>query len=118
MGQQQGEECEECGSETVVLTRRESSGAEVWVCGECGDFRRRCPACDEGWVRLLRAPSNAFQVYACEECESSWEDAGEIRANRAEPLHDYLTAARPEGNYLKLKVVRESNRPAEEDDAA
>jgi ribosomal protein L37AE/L43A len=118
MGKQQGEECEECGSAAVELTRRETSGAEVWVCSECGDFKRRCPACDEGWVRLLRVPKGAFQVYACEECESSWEEAGEIRASRAEPLHDYLTEARQDGNYLKLKVVRENDRPEKEDDAA
>ena len=118
MGKQQGEECEACGSAAVELTRRESSGAEVWVCSECGDFKRRCPACDEGWVRLLRVPKSAFQVYACEECESSWEEAGEIRASRAEPLHDYLTTERQAANYLKLKVVRENDRPEREDDAA
>ena len=118
MSKQQGEECEECGEAAVELTRRESSGAEVWVCSACGDFKRRCPACDEGWVRLLRVPKGAFQVYACEECESSWEEAGEIRASRAEPLHDYLTTERQDGNYLKLKVVRENDRPAQEDDAA
>lgn len=114
------EECEECGEESVTLVRRESSGAEVWACAECGDVKRRCPACEEGWVRLLRAPSDAIELYVCDECEASWEEASEIRADRAVPLHEYLEDTRQTGSYLKLKVVRENDREDEEleDDAA
>jgi ribosomal protein L37AE/L43A len=121
MGHMQAEECEECGAESVTLARKESSGAEVWVCAECGDIKRRCPACDEGWVRLLRAPAEHLDVYVCEECEASWEEAAEIRTDRAIPLHDYLKAERKTAVYLKLKVVRENDREDEaelEDDAA
>lgn len=113
------EECEECGEESVTLVRRESSGAEVWVCAKCGDLVRRCPACEEGWVRLLRAKSDGVELYVCEECEASWEEASEIREDRALPLHEYLESSRQTGSYLKLKVVRENDREDElEDDAA
>lgn len=114
MGKAKAEECEECGAESVTLARHESSGAEVWVCADCGDTKRRCPACDEGWVRLLRAPADGLQVYVCEECEASWEEAGEIRPDRAIPLHDYLESEHKTGVYLKLKVVRENDRAEEE----
>ena len=113
------EECEACGGESVTLARHESSGAEVWVCDECGDVKRRCPVCEDGWVRLLRAREDALDVYVCDECEASWEEAGEIREDHALPLHDYLKATRQTGSYLKLKVVRENVRSGEaEDDAA
>jgi ribosomal protein L37AE/L43A len=121
MGQGQAEECEACGTTSVTLTRYESSGAEVWTCEECGDVKRRCPASEEGWVRLLRAVSDDLEVYVCEECEASWEEASEIRPDRAIPLHEYLKTERKTGSYLKLKVVRENvNGDVDdaEDDAA
>lgn len=114
MGQAQAEECEECGSDSVTLTRHESSGAEVWACAECGDVKRRCPSCDAGWVRLLRAKSDGLELYVCDECEASWEEASEIREDRAVPLHEYLESARQTGSYLKLKVVRENENGDEE----
>ena len=116
MGQAQEEECEECGTESVSLTRYESSGAEVWTCADCGDVKRRCPACEDGWVRLLRAQSDGLEVYVCDECESSWEEASEIRPDRAIPLHEYLLAERKTGSYHKLKVVRENDRGEDDEE--
>jgi ribosomal protein L37AE/L43A len=115
MGQAQAEECEECGTDSVTLTRYESSGAEVWTCADCGDVKRRCPACEEGWVRLLRSVSDGVEAYVCDECEASWEEASEIRPDRAVPLHEFLKNERKTGSYLKLKVVRENDRGDEED---
>jgi ribosomal protein L37AE/L43A len=111
----EAEECEACDMESVTLTRHESSGAEVWTCAECGDVKRRCPACEEGWVRLLRAVSDGLEVYVCDECEASWEEASEIRPDRAVPLHEFLKTERKMGSYLKLKVVRENDRGDDED---
>lgn len=40
----------------------------------------------------------------------TWEEASEVRADRAVPLREYLQHTRQTGRKLKLKVVRESDR--------
>jgi hypothetical protein len=99
--------CEVCSATAVRLARRESSGTEVWRCGNCGDAKRWCPRCDQGWVRHVYADADKSDFYSCDECEATWATPEEIRGTGTD-LTTFLRRTGKPWSYKDLTVLRDS----------
>ena len=104
-------DCELCRGATVQPVRTEESGAQVWVCSECGDLKRWCTRCDQGWLRRLQITGLPADVYSCDECDATYpflDAAGTL----GQDLQSYLDSRVPGWHATDIAVVRERQSPA------